>query len=111
MPCFEQPALQHRSLQDYTPRQQRISRGDPRKTPLRAASVPRNPRKNRVFQRNARKNRKKPVETRVLALTNAPQSRTVKGGTFFGPASLLEFLQPGVNPKNSGNAPCAAPAT
>jgi uncharacterized protein YfaT (DUF1175 family) len=39
--------------------------------------------KNRVFQRNARENRKKPVETQVLPLTNAVESRTVKGGRLF----------------------------
>jgi hypothetical protein len=72
--------------------------------PLREPSATQNPRKNRVFQRNARENRKKPVETRVLPLTNAAPSRTVNGGTFFGPASLLAFLQSGARPGSSGNA-------
>jgi hypothetical protein len=36
-----------------------------------------------VFQRKTRKNRKNPVETRVLPLTNAAESRKVNGGRFF----------------------------
>jgi hypothetical protein len=44
---------------------------------------PQNQAKTGVFQRNARKNRKKPVETGVLPLTNAVESRTVKGGRLF----------------------------
>jgi DNA-binding protein HU-beta len=39
--------------------------------------------KIRLFQRKARENRKKPVETRVLPLTNASESRKVNGGRFF----------------------------
>jgi hypothetical protein len=36
-----------------------------------------------VFQRKTRKNRKKPVETGVLPLTFAAESRKVNGGRFF----------------------------
>ncbi|HTV15419.1 MAG TPA: hypothetical protein VME68_11935 [Acidobacteriaceae bacterium] len=35
------------------------------------------------FPEKTRKNRKKPVETRVLPLTNAVESRKVNGGRFF----------------------------
>jgi len=38
---------------------------------------------NRVFQRKTKENRKKPVETGVLPLTNAFESRKVNGGRFF----------------------------
>jgi hypothetical protein len=50
---------------------------------LSAASKAKTPVNDGVFQRNARENRKKPVETEVLPLTNAAESRTVKGGRFF----------------------------
>jgi hypothetical protein len=36
-----------------------------------------------VFQRKTRKNRKNPVETDVLPLTIASESRKVNGGRFF----------------------------
>jgi hypothetical protein len=39
--------------------------------------------KKGVFQRKTDENRKKPVETEVLPLTNASRSRRVKGGGSF----------------------------
>jgi hypothetical protein len=39
--------------------------------------------KNGLFQRKTEENQKKPVETGVLPLTKALESRRVKGGRFF----------------------------
>jgi hypothetical protein len=72
--------------EDYTPRHQNQQSALVVKCPsvavsrvFRAAKTA----KNGVFQRKTEENRKKPVETGVLPLTNAFESRRVKGGRFF----------------------------
>jgi hypothetical protein len=68
-----------------------LKRPEPLAARLSVTPKPQKTAKSTVFQRKTRENRKNPVETGVLPLTNAAESRKVNGGRFFRTRVIIGF--------------------